>query len=192
MCGRYTGYVDDCDELKTIYTAARSAYPETEFAAGEIFPTNTVPLLTSVGGELRPFAATWGFPGFKGKQLIINARAESAVFKPTFAESFRRRRCIVPTTGYFEWAHTDDKTKYHIRSAGRDILYLGGLWCRYEDGVRFVILTTAANTSVAHVHHRMPLVLSEDMLIRWSSDAEFAARYAMSAMPAMVCSQISG
>lgn len=186
MCGRYTGYVDDCDELKTIYTAARSAYPETVFAAGEIFPTDTVPLLTGVGGKLRPFAATWGFPGFKGKGIIINARAESAADKPTFAESFRRRRCIVPTTGYFEWSHTGERTKYLFRRPGRDIIYLGGLWSRYEDGVRFVILTTAANASTSDVHHRMPLVLDEDALVRWSGDTEYAAEYATSSMPTLV------
>ena len=186
MCGRYTGYIDDCDELKTIYTAARSAYPTTNFTVGEIFPTNTVPLLTGVGGKLRPFAATWGFPGYGKKGVIINARAESAAEKPTFAESFFRRRCIVPTTGYFEWSHDEDKTKYLFRRSGQSILYLGALWCRYEDGVRFVILTTAANASVASVHHRMPPVLNEAAPIKWSIDADFAAHLAASATPELI------
>ncbi|MBE6612376.1 MAG: SOS response-associated peptidase [Ruminococcaceae bacterium] len=186
MCGRYTGYIDDCEELKTIYTAAKSAYPTTEFASGEIFPTNTVPLLTGVTGELRPFAAAWGFPGFRGRSVIINARAETIAEKPTFAESFLRRRCIVPTTGYFEWAHSGERTKYLFRRPERRMLWLGALWQRYEDGVRFVILTTAANAWTADVHHRMPLILDESALIRWCADTAYAADYAVSAMPELV------
>ena len=45
MCGRYTGYVDESDELKTIYTLAQKSYPNTVFKTGEIFPTNTAPII---------------------------------------------------------------------------------------------------------------------------------------------------
>ena len=183
MCGRYTGYIDDCDELKTIYTKARLAYPGTDFAVREIFPTNTVPLLTGAGGEIRPFAASWGFPGFR-KGIVINARAETAASKPMFAESFAVRRCIVPATGYFEWAK--DKTRYLFCPPGRGIIYLGALWRRCEDGVRFVILTVPANPSVAEVHERMPVVLDPNALSEWSCDTDYAVRYVKGEMPTLL------
>lgn len=185
MCGRYTGNIDENEEMRAIYKAAGSAYPDTDFASGEIFPSNTVPLLTGIGGRLRPFAAAWGFPSRDGR-LMINARAETAAEKPTFAESFMRRRCIVPTTGYFEWSHGADKTKYLFNRSERGILYLGGLWCRYDDGVRFVILTTAANPSVSDIHHRMPLILSEDALVKWSTDVGYAKSFTASEMPPLI------
>ncbi len=183
MCGRYTGFVDESRELHDIYTAARSAYPDVNFKSGEIFPTNTVPLLTANGGSLRPAPAVWGFPGFRGKEVIINARAETAAEKYTFAESFRRRRCIVPTTGYYEWSR--DKEKFLFNRPERKILYLAGLYNEYADGIRFVILTTAANPSVSDVHHRMPLLLGEDQLMLWGRDVDFALAHLSSTMPPM-------
>ncbi len=183
MCGRYTGYVDECEELKTIYTEAVRRYPGVKFHSGEIFPTNTVPLLTGQREGLAPVPGTWGYPGYNGKGVIINARAETAGVKPTFADSLRYRRCVVPTTGYFEWS--GEKRKFLFRQPNRTILYLAGLYREYTDGVRFVILTTAANASTADVHPRMPVVLEEDMLEVWECDTGFAEWYLRQAMPWM-------
>lgn len=184
MCGRYTGYVEESDELKTIYTTARAAYPDEDFREGEIYPTNTVPLLGARDGKLLPFPASWGFPGFKGSDRIINARAETVAERPTFADSFRSRRCIVPTTGYFEWSA--EKRKYLFRQPEKKILYLAGLYAPCIDSTRFVVLTTAANSSVVEVHHRMPVVLEESELESWVSDADAATRLLASERPRLV------
>ncbi len=184
MCGRYTGFVDESRELLDIYTAAKSAYPDVNFNSGDIFPTNTVPLLTANGGSLSPIPAIWGFQGLRGKGVIINARAETAAEKYTFAESFRRRRCIVPTTGYYEWSR--DKEKFLFNRPEQKILYLAGVYYEYADGIRFVILTTAANPTVSDVHHRMPLILTEDQLILWGCNVDFACAHLLSPMPPMV------
>lgn len=64
-----------------------------------------------------------------------------------FRKSLLECRCIVPTSGFFEWDR--QKIKYHFRLPGQDALYLAGLWNRFEDEERFVILTTAPNTSIA-------------------------------------------
>ena len=183
MCGRYTGYVDECEELKTIYTEAVRRYPGVKFHSGEIFPTNTVPLLMGHQEGLAPVPGTWGYPGYNGKGVIINARAETAGVKPTFAESLRYRRCVVPTTGYFEWSA--EKRKFLFRQPDRTILYLAGLYREYADGLRFVILTTSANASTADIHPRMPVVLGEDMLELWGYDAKFAEWYLQQVMPWM-------
>ena len=184
MCGRYTGYVEESDELKTIYTAARAAYPDVDLREGEIYPTNTVPLLGVRGGRLLPFPASWGFPGNRGKAVIINARAETAAQRPTFADSFRSRRCIVPTTGYFEWSA--EKRKYLFRQPEKKILYLAGLYAPCIDSTRFVVLTTAANESVASVHHRMPVVLEESELAAWVCDMAEARRLMENKRPNLI------
>jgi len=184
MCGRYTGYVDDCEELKTIYTEAKAAWPKTEFRSGEIYPTHTVPLLAAKDGVLVPFPGYWGFPGFKGSEVIINARCETAAEKPTFADAFRWGRCVVPTTGYFEWDR--QKRKFLFNRPHEQILYLAGLYRNDPDRTRFVILTTAANASVRCVHYRMPVILDADTLIRWTVDEQFAQMYVQSEMPEMV------
>lgn len=126
MCGRYTSYIEESNELKTIYDLVRAEYPEEELHEGEIYPTNNVPLLGARNGTLLPFPAVWGFPGYRGKEVIINARAETAPQRLTFADSFRNRRCIVPTTGYFEWSA--EKRKYLFRQPEKKILYLAGLY----------------------------------------------------------------
>lgn len=184
MCGRYTGFIDESQELLDIYTAARSLYPDVNFRSGEIFPTNTVPLLTAKNGILSPIPATWGFPGFRGKEVIINARAETAAEKYTFADSLRCRRCIVPTTGYYEWSK--EKKKFLFRLPEENILFLAGLYKEYADGVRFVILTTAANPTVADVHHRMPVILGRDHVELWGRDEGFAKEYLVCEMPDLI------
>lgn len=181
MCGRYTGYVDESEEMKTIYMEVTRLRPGAKLHSGEIFPTNTVPLLTGGKDGLQPVPGTWGYPGFNGKGVIINARAETANSKPTFADSLRYRRCIVPTTGYFEWSPV--KQKYLFRQPERKMLYLAGLYREYVDGMRFVILTTAANASTVDVHPRMPVILAGDMLEAWGCDAKFAERYLHETMP---------
>ena len=183
MCGRYTGYIDESDELKTIYTLAKKAYPNTAFKTGVIFPTNTAPIIIQDKTALRPVPGYWGYPGFNGNDLLINARAETAYQKPTFADAFRYGRCIVPTTGYFEW--DKQKTKYLFRKSEQSILYLAGLYKVYQDTVKYVILTTAANASVADVHHRMPLLLDKDDLRKWMADPAFALEYIHHDMPVL-------
>nr|MBQ4320300.1 SOS response-associated peptidase [Clostridia bacterium] len=184
MCGRYTGYVDDSDELKTIYTIAKAGWYGKELKTGEIFPTDTVPLVIERSGILAAAPAMWGFPSPKGKGVIINARAETAVSKPAFADCFQNRRCIIPSTGYFEWSQ--NKEKYHFRDPNRAMLYLAGLYNFYDDGIRFVILTTCANASVSDVHDRMPVILRERELGPWERDIRFAAKCIGRVMPQLV------
>lgn len=181
MCGRYTGYIDESEELKTIYTIAKSAWPDTDFRSGEIFPSNTVPILVSTDESVRAVPGFWGFPG---RSSLINARSETAAQKPAFADAFRWCRCAVPSTGYFEWDR--EKKKYLFRQPDRDILFLAGLYRVTEDRICFVILTTAANESVSPVHHRMPVILDRTELYRWNRDRDFAAACLARTMPELI------
>lgn len=72
-----------------------------------------------------PELLAWGFPRFDKKGVVINARAETAPDKPMFRKCLEQRRCVIPSTGFYEWAA--DKTKYRFRLPGEDALYMAGL-----------------------------------------------------------------
>lgn len=188
MCGRYTIEEDESVDLRALYDELRVSHPFATVKSGEIFPTDTVPLLC-FGGEKRPLCpavGVWGFPKAKGgASVIINARAETAADRPMFRECFSRRRCVVPTSGYFEWSL--DKVKHKFSFPDNTVTYLAGLWMPDPMGARFVVLTTVANPSVSPVHHRMPVILPPDALTDWVRNTDFAAAYLRKSMPLLLC-----
>ncbi len=118
----------------------------------------------------------------------VNARAESLTRSPTFAESFRKRRCIVVADGFYEWQRGESKgQKQPVYFAPADArpLALAGLWSvwrdpRVTDGDPWlrtcVIVTTEANDTVAPVHHRMPVILPPGAWAHWLDPTPAAAR----------------
>lgn len=138
-----------------------------EIKTGEIFPTDRAPILIQKEGLLSPEAVIWGFPNFRNKGVIINARAETVPEKPMFRNCLAARRCIIPSTGFYEWSHDGKKTKYQFNLPGASALYMAGLYNEFQGESRFVILTTAANPSMADVHNRMPVVLDWVGIEHW-------------------------
>lgn len=102
------------------------------------------------------------------KQLLINARAESALAKRMFSESVLRRRCAIPAARFYEW--DKNKNKVTFSKNGQSTIYMAGFYIPCEEENRFVILTTDANDSMRSVHDRMPLILAEDELKSWIYD----------------------
>lgn len=103
---------------------------------------------------------------------LINARAETAATKPSFRAAFRRRRCLLPVDGFYEWAPVPGqraKQPWYFTAADAGPLALGGLWEHHHGDVppTCTILTTAADDIVAPVHHRMPVVLSPASWDAW-------------------------
>lgn len=167
MCGRYSLAPEQSKEIAQIVAEVQTRFGATSIHTGEIFPTNTAPILLLEEQKMTPKPMIWGFPSFKGKGVIINARGETAMDKPMFRRSLLERRCVVPTTGFYEW--NSQKRKYHFRLPGQDRLYLAGLWNTFRDEKRFVILTTAPNDTIINVHDRMPVLLS-DAAVRIDGD----------------------
>jgi putative SOS response-associated peptidase YedK len=178
MCGRYVCEEDQSIDLAALYRAVRISHPDVTLKSGEIFPTETVPLL--MGREVTPAPAAWGFRGFDGKGIIINARAETAAVKPAFADAVRGGRCVIPATGYFEWTPT--KEKHRFSPADGELLYMAGLCRVTPEGLRFVILTTPASPVplAASVHPRMPLLLPAPSVGDWIREPAFARHYLQS------------
>jgi putative SOS response-associated peptidase YedK len=106
----------------------------------------------------------------------INARAESLRQRPTFRDSFRQRRCLVPASGFFEWRKTGGrKQPFHIRRRDEAPLAFAGVWDRWvgPDGplLTCAIITTAANELVKPLHDRMPAVIRPEDYGRWLDSA---------------------
>jgi putative SOS response-associated peptidase YedK len=123
----------------------------------------------------------WGLVPHWAKQRLnpyrmINARAETLAEKSAFDIPFRRRRCMVPADGYYEWqVSAGRKQPFLIRAKNGRPLALAALWDRWEDKHQGIescaIVTTAADQLLRPIHDRMPLILSEDDYALWLDPA---------------------
>ena len=166
MCGRY--YVDD-ETAREIEKLVRDLDRKLKMErTGDVFPSQNAMILKGEGNHLAAEQMRWGFPGFEKGKLLINARAETALERPTFRESVQDRRCIIPARGFYEW--NKSKEKFTFERKETPVLFMAGCYNWYEDQERFVILTTDANPSVAPVHNRMPLILEAEELKNWVLD----------------------
>lgn len=145
--------------------------------------STTAPILLNHNHALVPELSVWGFPGFQGKGVIINARSETAADKKTFRDSLLFRRCIIPTTGFYEWTKDKKKEKYLFTLPDSPVLYLAGFYNELKGERRFVILTTESNSSVSDIHNRMPVIITPDIKEKWVNDTDMALNYLHEEMP---------
>ena len=109
---------------------------------------------------------------------LINARSETVSDKPAFREAYRRRRCLIPADGFFEWKRNGKlRTPYFIRRIGQKPFAMAGLWERWlgPGGVQLdscTILTTEPNRLMQTLHNRMPVILDETNMTRWLETAQ--------------------
>lgn len=168
MCARYYIAEDGgSQELREIVEAVRNISPELK-TAGEIFPSDTVPVIANSRKlEPHPFAMKWGYLTSSGR-LVINARSETASNKPMFRDGMAQRRCIIPASWYFEWEKRDhEKTKYAIRSEHSDEIYMAGLYRMEYGRPVFTVLTRAPADPIAFIHDRMPVIFPKEMITDW-------------------------
>jgi putative SOS response-associated peptidase YedK len=103
---------------------------------------------------------------------LINARAETIAEKPSFRSAFQKRRCLIPATGFFEWAQSENgKQAYHIARPNHQVFAFAGLWEHWEQGGETVysctIITTSANQLMQPIHSRMPVILDPQNYAKW-------------------------
>lgn len=111
------------------------------------------------------------------KRMTLNARADTIFEKPSFREPIMKKRCIVPSTGYFEWRHEGTKKiPYFIYLKDEPIFSMAGIYDRWldkengEERDTFSIITTGTNPLTDYIHntkHRMPAILSKEDEERW-------------------------
>jgi putative SOS response-associated peptidase YedK len=122
--------------------------------------------------------AVWGFvPEWADNKPdvkpVINARAESIATKPFFRAAFKHQRCLVLADGFYEWRRTrEGKRPYRIALKTEEPFAFAGLWSSVHDRagnkhITFAIVTTEANTLVAQIHERMPVMLQEHDEADW-------------------------
>lgn len=186
MCGRYSLFTDEENqEIMRIVKSLDTRYPANNMKHGEIYPTNTAPILSLQQDIIKPELSVWGFPRFGSKGVIINARSETADERPMFKKSLHTRRCVVPSTGFYEWSQNGSKTKYRFRLPEAQALYMAGIYNEFKGEHKYVILTTGANNSIADVHDRMPVILPKHMIEDWLFSEDFALSYLHAVMPAL-------
>lgn len=194
MCGRDTFFatwaqVREFSLPLAVDTPAQDAAPAFNRAPSQ---TGWVLLPDRAGAQATPMR--WGLIPFWAKDSkiaysTINARIESASSKPAFREPWKRRRCLVPSSGYYEWqVLADGKTKqpWFIHAGHAPILMFAGLWDRWRgpdgDIDSYSILTQAAAGPITRVHDRMPLILPPTLFADWlHGDADAAAAIAHAA-----------
>ncbi len=143
-----------------------------------IAPTQDAPVIRETGGGRRLDILRWGLiPSWARDPAIgnrlINARAETAASKPSFRSALRRRRCLVPSDGFYEWRKTPSgKQPWLIRMRDGSPFAMAGLWETWRtphgDPLEsFTILTTEPNELVAPLHDRMPVILPPESWSTW-------------------------
>jgi len=175
VCGRYT-LTTPLDELLAVFDV-----PDVGFRHEpryNIAPTQNAPVLARDEEGRKMGLMRWGLvpfwaddPGIGNR--MINARSETASRKPAFRAAFRRRRCLVPADGFYEWRREGDaKVPYWIHRPDRRPFTMAGLWERWEPDegeplFTYTILTRDARPDLEALHARMPVLLSGERRDAW-------------------------
>lgn len=173
MCGRFLMDWETPDDpaLERLKALTAALEGGEQAARGEVFPTNSAAVLVRGREKADLRLMRWGMELPGGSRQVINARAETAEAKGMFSRCLAERRCVVPTTGFYEWTHDGEKKRFLFRMPEGIMVYLAGL---YDEQGRFVVLTTAANDSMRDVHDRMPVILHRGEILSWLFAAEWA------------------
>lgn len=191
MCGRYQFTASEQDELGRIVRDAQRRAKQSELnfpMAGDVCPSTVAPVLVAHGSKIVGEMQKWGMRNQYG-QTMINARAETVTERPMFRRAIAAKRCVVPTTGFYEW--DSRRHKYFFALPGKP-LYLAGIYDRIDDVNCFVVLTTAPNLSMQGIHDRMPLILEREQIRPWLTDAHAALNLLASTPPLLQRENMDG
>ncbi len=195
MCGRYalSKLPDEIIEEFEITAGLTGAILPFDW---NIAPTKSIYIIRENQNRARELATvSWGLiapwskstaEAVKSQSQAINARTESVHEKPTFRNAFLRRRCLIPASGYYEWATElgpyPSKQPFYISSAkpSHPTLVFAGIWDQWVDGNGQIwesasLITRPAVDFLATIHHRMPTFLPPD---RWNDWLQFGNRAA--------------
>ena len=174
MCGRYC-ITSAPEAIRALFRYREQPnFP----ARYNVAPTQPVPIVRMAEGEREFALVRWGLiPAWvkdpKGFSLLINARAESVNDKPAFRNAMKRRRCLFPADGFYEWKpERGGKRPYFARPIGGGPMAFAGLWETWigpngEEMETAAIVTTEANQEMAAVHHRAPVIVPPEQFDLW-------------------------
>jgi putative SOS response-associated peptidase YedK len=174
MCGRYC-MTSAPEAIRALFRyRERPNFP----ARYNIAPTQPVPIVRMADGERQFALVRWGpIPAWvkdpKDFALLINARGESVNDKPAFKYAMKRRRCLFPADGFYEWKPIGNaKRAYLARPTAGGPIAFAGLWEAWmgpngEEMETAAIVTTEANAEMATVHHRAPVIIPPEQFDFW-------------------------
>ena len=152
-----------------------------------IAPAQPIAVVRVENGQRRFALVRWGFIPAWVKEIkpgkpLINARGETVLEKPSFRNAMRRRRCLVPADGYYEWSGPEGrKTPYFVQRQDQSLFALAGLWEHWmgPDGSELetaVLMTIAPNAELSAIHDRMPVIIGTEDYETWlTGEADEAA-----------------
>ena len=173
MCGRFT-LTASPEEIKKHFNYSQTPnFP----ARYNIAPTQPVAVICDGQGKVDFQLMRWGFLPSWVKDpsdfpLLINARSETILEKPSFKGAIKYRRCLVPANGFYEWLR-DDKHKYpYYAQSTSGILSFAAIWEHWMDSEgseidSLALITTDANATLSAIHHRMPVVIQPQDYATW-------------------------
>ncbi len=179
MCGRFTLTRQDRVSLATELGVPVGQISEENYRPRyNVAPTNWHWIIRMEYEDREILRARWGLINHWAKDpkvgyRQINARAETLDKRPAFRDAFKKRRCVVPADGFYEWAGPKGQRQpfwFHRPDDG--LILFAGLyesWQRAPDEWEptFTIITTAANATLEPVHNRMPVILPDEAVDEW-------------------------
>ena len=179
MCGRFTKQYT-WEELVELYQLTLNPTSNLQ-PRYNVCPTDTIDAVVQQAGGRALVPMRWGLiPAWWQKPLkemklaTFNARGETVTQKPMFREAFKRHRCLIPVSGYYEWEDTPNgkQPHYFTRRDGK-IVTIAGIWDQWTEKPTGEILKSTAmiitspNAFTAEVHDRMPVVLEQKDFATW-------------------------
>lgn len=178
MCGRFTLKEPKKVRLNTINPLDL----EDLIPRYNIAPTQNVVTLVQRGADREATLMQWGLiPSWSIEPKgIINARTETIAEKPSFSESFQRRRCLIPADGFYEWErHGKISQPYYFQMRDEEPFAFAGIWDQWRTGnnsiISCAIITTTANELLTKIHTRMPVILAPELHDLWLDEQSRAA-----------------
>ncbi len=178
MCGRYSLHSNP-DVIALMFGLSQIPAQQPRY---NIAPASRVLIIRHGEAAALALHVRWGLVPRWAKDPSIgakmnNARAETVAEKPSFREAYRKRRCLIPANGFYEWKlESGLKQPYYIYPSGGALFAFAGLWEQWQDLQTCAIITTAANEKMAAVHERMPVIVSPAEYSLWLSGGDIALR----------------
>jgi len=174
MCGRFA-FFSSSEVITAVFGLKNTPALKPRF---NVAPGQQVFSVRSEGGKLMADQFRWGLVPFWAKDpkvghQMINARAETVAEKPSYRQALRRRRCLIPADGFYEWQKAiNGKQPWFISGSGGALLAFAGLWDEWRDADDTLlrtctIITAVANEFMTEIHQRMPVIVSSDQYETW-------------------------
>ena len=185
MCGRYT-VIANPEALRALFGYAEQPNFPPRY---NIAPTQPIAIVRLVDGQRRFALVRWGLlPSWvkdpKTFTLLINARGETVCDKPAYRAAMKRRRCLIPADGFYEWQKAGDRKRpFYVHAKSGEPLAFAGLWETWqgpngEELETAAIVTTAANGTLKPIHERMPVIVPREAFDLWLNCTDVDAKTA--------------